>query len=66
MADQTENVVSFSQNCTNNELLHSDFPPRANNTNHIECQKCSMKVIDCAYNYFRNKKTSVAKLHSFI
>ncbi|CBK23355.2 uncharacterized protein [Blastocystis hominis] len=66
IADQTENVISFSQNCTNNELLHSDFPPRANNTNHIECQKCSMKVIDCAYNYFRNKKTSVAKLHSFI
>ena len=47
-------------------LYHKTQLDFAYNTNHIECQKCSMKVIDCAYNYFRNKKTSVAKLHSFI
>ena len=65
MADQTENVISFSQNCTNNELLQSDFPPRINNRNRLKCLKCGKDIFDCAYHYFRNKNTAVAKLYSF-
>ena len=65
IADQTETVVSFLEKCKNGELLHSDFPPRANNRNHIKCLNCSMEVTDCAFIYFNKMNSSVVKLYSF-
>lgn len=64
--DKTENVVSFSPNCNNGKLLVSDFPPRKNNMNHLECHSCSGKIVDCAYNLFRKSNKTVVKLFSMV
>lgn len=62
--DKSNNIISFSRQCIQGQLLRSDFPPRMSNENHLECHKCNMNNIDCAYELFWNHSGSVVRLYS--
>lgn len=64
--DISNNIISFSRHCIQGQVLESDFPPRMNNKNHLECHTCKSNTFDCAYEMFRNNSSSVVKLYSII
>ena len=62
--DISSNIISFSHHCIEDQVLESDFPPRMNHKNHLECHSCKSNYFDCAFELFRNHSSSVVKLYS--
>ena len=64
LQDRTESVISFTKPCQNGTILQSNFPPRAENENHMECRTCQGSISNCAFDYFKYSNKSVVKLFS--